>query len=117
MIVIGKNMSIDKITPEQWDEANRNIDSLGPEIDMDLEEKCDFQGESDPVNHPPHYNKGGIECIDYIKQQLGSVGIRSYLEGNVVKYIHRHKYKDQNIRDLEKAKWYLDRLIFEYKNM
>ena len=25
----------------------------------------------DLVNHPPHYNKGGVEAIDYIKQQLG----------------------------------------------
>ena len=110
-------MSIDKITPEQWDEATKEINSIGPGVDIHAEEKCNFQGESDLVNHPPHYNKGGVECIDYIKQQLGSVGFRSYLEGNVVKYIHRHKYKNQNIRDLEKANWYLDKLISEYKNM
>ena len=23
------------------------------------------------VNHLPHYNEGGLECIDYKKQQLG----------------------------------------------
>ena len=65
------------------------------------------------INKPPHYNKGGIEAIDYIKQQLGS-GFKGYLEGNVLKYIHRHKYKGNAKQDLEKARWYLDRLIQEH---
>ena len=66
------------------------------------------------INKPPHYNKGGIEAIDYIKQQLGS-GFKDYLEGNVLKYLHRNKYKHKNNpkQDLEKAKWYLERLIQE----
>ncbi len=68
------------------------------------------------VNHPPHYNDGGVECIDYIKQQLGA-SFPSYMEGSIIKYIHRHKYKDANIQDLEKAAWYLDKLIEHYKNL
>jgi|TARA_R100000388_G_C7160302_1_gene118860 CRISPR/Cas system-associated protein Cas5 (RAMP superfamily) len=71
----------------------------------------------DMVNHPPHYNNAGIECIEYIKQQTGSEGFRSYLEGSIIKYIHRFKYKDQNIRDLEKAVWYINRLIKELNNI
>lgn len=66
----------------------------------------------DQVSKPSHYNNGGIEAIDYIKQQLGS-GFKGYLEGNVLKYIHRHKYKGNAKQDLEKARWYLDRLIHE----
>ena len=69
--------------------------------------------EWDAVNKPPHYNNGGIEAIDYIKQQLGSAFV-GYLEGNVLKYIHRHKYKGNAKQDLEKARWYLDRLIREH---
>ena len=34
---------------------------------------------NDYVNEPPHYLKGGIESIDYIKQQLGD-GFKYYLE-------------------------------------
>jgi len=49
----------------------------------------------DMVNHPPHYNEGGLECIDYIRQQLGS----------------------QFPSDLEKARWYLNKLIDYYENM
>jgi len=68
------------------------------------------------VTKPPHYNQSGVECIDYIQQQLG-VNYPSYLEGSIIKYIHRHKYKDANIQDLEKAAWYLDKLIEHYKNL
>jgi hypothetical protein len=68
------------------------------------------------VTKPPHYNQSGVECIDYIKQQLGA-SFPAYLEGSIIKYIHRHKYKDANIQDLEKAAWYLDRLIEHYKNL
>ena len=71
------------------------------------------EAEWDAVNKPPHYNNGGIEAIDYIKQQLGSAFV-GYLEGNVLKYIHRHKYKGNAKQDLEKARWYLDRLIREH---
>lgn len=65
----------------------------------------------DVVNHPPHYNVGNIECIDYIEQQLGNEGFKSYLEGNVLKYMHRWRYKGKSGQDLEKAQWYLNKLI------
>ena len=51
----------------------------------------------DMVNKPPHY-QGKHPCLDIIKQQLGS-GYASYLEGNIIKYIFRHKDKDANIQD------------------
>jgi len=52
----------------------------------------------------------------YIKQQLGSE-FPSYLEGSAIKYIHRHRMKDANIQDLQKAKWYIDKLIEHYENL
>jgi|TARA_R100000030_G_C3225816_1_gene117076 hypothetical protein len=69
----------------------------------------------DLVNKPPHYNKGKVEAIDYIKQQLGK-DFPAYLEGSAIKYIHRHKYKD-NIQDLEKAVWFINKLIEHYENL
>jgi hypothetical protein len=71
---------------------------------------------TDLVNKPPHYNKGGVEAIDYIKQQLGK-DFPAYLEGSAIKYIHRHKFKDANIQDLEKAVWYINKLIAHYENL
>mgnify|MGYP001211687577 CR=1 FL=1 len=71
----------------------------------------------DMVNNPPHYNNGNIQFLDYLKQQLGKNGFISFLEASVMKYMHRHKLKDSNIQDLEKANFYLNRLIEEYKNL
>lgn len=71
---------------------------------------------TDYVNEPPHYLKGRIESIDYIKQQLGD-GFKYYLEGSMLKYNHRFKYKNDNpLEDLKKSQWYLDRLIKELSN-
>lgn len=69
------------------------------------------------VNHPSHYNNGSIECLTYIKQQLGS-GYPKYLEGNIIKYIHRHNLKESNnIKDLKKAEFYLKDLIRYYEEL
>ena len=74
---------------------------------------------NDPVNHPKHYlhKEGGIECIDYIKQQLGTKGFEAYMEGQILRYMHRNRLKDENIQDLEKAEWYLKKLIDYRKNL
>lgn len=66
----------------------------------------------DNVNHPPHYTKSEIQCIDAIRSATGE-GYQYYLQGNIIKYIWR--YRDKNgVEDLNKAKWYLKRLIEEY---
>ena len=72
-------------------------------------EACDVT--EDPVNAPPHYNQGAIECIDYIAQVLGPEGFKSYCLGNVIKYIHRHTYKGKPEEDLKKASYYLNKAV------
>lgn len=60
----------------------------------------------DDINHPSHYTQGDIEVIDYIEdKKLG------YRLGNVVKYVSRAGHKDDAIKDLKKASWYLNREI------
>lgn len=68
----------------------------------------------DMVNHPPHYqSNSGIETIDVIKAFTeGLSGIEAVCTANVIKYICRWKSKN-GLEDLNKAKWYLDRLIAE----
>lgn len=59
---------------------------------------------ADSVNHPDHYNVGGIEVIDAIEAwDLG------FCLGNAVKYIARAGKKDptKEAEDLKKAAWYL----------
>ena len=60
----------------------------------------------DPIDHPSHYTFGRIEVIDAIEAwQLG------FHLGNVVKYVARAGRKGDRLRDLQKARWYLDREI------
>lgn len=69
----------------------------------------------DMVNKPPHYNQGGIECIDAIKAACtGLDGFEGYLTSSCLKYLWRWKHKN-GIEDLKKARWFLDRLIKEYE--
>jgi|TARA_B100000287_G_C20069997_1_gene558042 hypothetical protein len=58
------------------------------------------------VNHPAHYNQGRIEVIDAIEDWD-----LNFCEGNVVKYVARHRFKGEPLEDLKKARWYLERLI------
>lgn len=64
----------------------------------------------DAVNHPAHYNMSPIEVIDAIEAwELG------FNLGNAVKYIARAPHKEATLRDLEKARWYLEREIARLK--
>jgi len=63
----------------------------------------------DMVNNPPHYNKYGVECLDAIRSATGE-GYEYYLQGNIIKYLWRYRYKN-GVEDLEKAKFYLDKMI------
>ena len=68
---------------------------------------------SDSVNSPPHYNQYDIECIDAIQAATAN-GFQFYLQGNILKYLWRYNYKN-GIEDLNKAQWYLNKLL-EVKN-
>jgi len=57
---------------------------------------------------PQHYSKYKIEPIDFI--QANDLG---FCEGNVIKYVLRHKDKD-GLQDLLKAKQYIEFLINTY---
>ena len=49
---------------------------------------------SDMVDHPPHYNQAGVECIDAIEAALGAENFEFYLQGNGMKYLWRYRYKN-----------------------
>ena len=68
-----------------------------------------YADRSDMVNSPPHYNQAGIECIDAIEAAT-SDGYEYYLQGNIIKYLWRYRYKN-GVEDLKKARWYLEALI------
>ena len=77
-----------------------------------MAEKEKAMEEKDMVNSPIHYNKAGIETIDALEAMLVD-GFDFYLQGNIVKYLWRFRYKN-GVEDLKKAQWYLNKLIEVY---
>lgn len=68
--------------------------------------KCVVHKKEDMVNSPKHYTFGKIEVITVIDDwELG------FYEGQVIKYVGRAKHKGNELQDLKKAQWYLNRLI------
>lgn len=65
---------------------------------------------NEAVNHPIHYNVGKIEAIDFIEDWKLNFSL-----GNAIKYIVRAPYKGNQVEDLEKAIWYLNRELERVK--
>ena len=74
--------------------------------------------EIDMVNHPAHYTAGNVECIDALESM--SMGyqdtVQAALAWQVVKYIWRSPLKGKQLEDLQKAQFYLNRLIEKVKH-
>ena len=60
----------------------------------------------DAVNHPDHYTKGGIECIDAMKLLFGVRETMIFCKLNAFKYLWRSKNKGSEEWDLNKWGWY-----------
>ena len=118
-------MSINNATPQDWDRLRkqhppveapkRTIDETLMKVYLDMAEAemnpFDDDEEQDVVNNPDHYNTGNIECIDAIEESMSSVAFKGYLKGNCMKYLWRYDYKGKQVEDLQKAQWYLARLL------
>lgn len=65
----------------------------------------------DMVNHPPHYETNGIECIDAMRASQGNEAVKNFCICNAFKYIWRRLHKQNEAQDLEKAAWYLNKAI------
>ena len=79
---------------------------LGEFLASTIEERVEGETLEDPVNNPKHYTShpSGVECID----------ITEYMDftlGNAVKYIWRASLKGNQLEDLKKALWYIERKI------
>ena len=68
------------------------------------------------VDSPSHYKHGKKETIEVIRDCMTNDEYHGYLKGNVLKYVSRYKFKGEPLEDLQKAHWYLNRLIKEVSN-
>jgi hypothetical protein len=106
-------MILTKENQEKWDKAKRMYNKEKDHSnDMSYENEVKF----DNVNSPAHYKHGKKETIDVIRDCMTSDEYHGYLKGNVLKYVSRYKFKGEPLEDLEKAQWYLNRLVKEVKH-
>ncbi len=83
---------------------------MNPDQVREMNDKFFREVEDDLVNHPPHYNTGDIEVIDYIEDKLTDEGFEGYCIGNALKYLSRYRHKG-GLQDIEKATWYLNKFV------
>jgi len=109
-------------TEQEWNELAR--ESLSYASTYNLSEATNAAGKAwvdsvddalyeDYVNSPPHYNSGAVECIEAIKASMSTEEYKGYLKGNTLKYLWRYNYKGKPVEDIEKARWYLEKLYLE----
>ena len=74
----------------------------------------DFFKKGDSIN-PNHYKQGNVECIDALAAATVNLkGIEAVCTANAIKYLWRWKEKNGK-EDLNKALWYINRLLTETK--
>lgn len=85
---------------EYFDLVSRMPDYIGPKETEEV---------PSAVNHPSHYNQGGIECIDAMVSAFGKEAVGNFCICNAFKYVWRAKQKN-GVEDLDKAIWYLNKV-------
>ena len=93
-------------------DIEKNYEIIFGKTSETKEEKVEKKTE-DMVNHPSHYTSGGVECIDAITAALSKYedSVDSWLVGQVIKYLWRAPLKGKYEEDIEKAQFYLNRLV------
>ena len=75
------------------------------------------QNLSDNVNHPSHYTAGPVEIIDIIEQIVNTYSAADgWSVGQAIKYLARAPLKGNYEEDLQKAQWYLNRVVKRVEN-
>lgn len=104
----GKKLKAKKKTGKKTKAVKREDVVIDvPQLSLPLEPAVPVPvAAEDRVNAPFHYTVGGIETWDYIAAKE-----LNYNLGNVVKYVSRADYVEDDIEDLKKAVKYLQREI------
>jgi len=69
---------------------------------------------NDEVNSPKHYTSGKIEALDIIEDTTKDLdGLEAFAIGSAFKYLVRFNKKNDSIKDLQKAVFYINKVIFE----
>ena len=66
---------------------------------------------SDEINKPTWYHKGGIDVIGFAEQQFSVEERRGFYRISALKYVTRFQDKGAPVKDLNKGKFFIDKLI------
>ena len=64
----------------------------------------------DNINKPNHYHRNNIDVIKFSELQFDKLELQGFYRINVIKYITRFDRKNK-VEDLEKARFYINKLI------
>lgn len=94
-----------------------NADELiTSEPNMDDSKPCEVPPKyTGLIDKQEHYTANGIQPIELMRQNFTSEAFQGFLEGNILKYVLRHRRKN-GVEDLRKAMTYLTWLIEEEEN-
>lgn len=102
-IIFGNGSDYDV---DEYRKSKNNDNHVGTE--------CTKITNSSLVNHPFHYNHGGMETIDKMIKLYGIEKVKAFCELNAFKYRDRAGYKGNSdsaiARDIHKALWYENKL-------
>ena len=110
----------------EWNELERTFSNFTPKKDINqlLREKLGYvePPKPDAVKQPSHYMlKPGLEVRDVLellvnKIHVSGVGLNLFTSDYVQMMQYLMRFMDKNGKqDLEKARWYLDKLIEAYE--
>lgn len=66
---------------------------------------------ADDINTPAHYHSGGIDVIGFAEKQFSKEQLIGSHRINVIKYVTRFDKKGSPLKDLKKARFYINKLI------
>ena len=65
----------------------------------------------DEITKPKHYTQGTVECLDALDSMFEESSRIDFYRSQIVKYIWRLRDKGAPLKDVQKARFYIDRLI------
>jgi hypothetical protein len=68
-------------------------------------------GEIDPVEKPAGYNRGEVECVDALASMVSPEEFIATCRTTAVQYLWRFGMKDEPLRELRKARWWIEMAI------
>lgn len=97
-------------------DLNRFLRSIEKE-GLEQKKKVQKSKSGERCETPSHYDKYPLEVIDIITLCLAPCRdpYEAYCLGNVLKYLLRYRYKDNPVKDLEKAISYIEFIRNHYK--